>query len=456
MYEQTQGLYKDSTYEIVSKVGYLLGVPKRIFDQPYSPLQTEMLARMEKDKNARIVRNLCQIRTQIVRNYKAIHDTARRMELRSILNMPEYVSQESIRQLTEDGIRFYKPSHTPNQTVAEINHILSDRINNCKSIFPDWLKWEYIRNLFVLPAWITEAGAKAAAHQYYKHRDQLPYQVLLNWDPIEGEGNLLASDLRFVRRLYEANNDYFTEDSRVCDAGSLVKGSIYEFLEESRATVFMVDCENSDPYKLCATLRGLAADGDVGQRVSKLILIDDEHSASAWPMLEQYIPVPVEHVLVPRLKKDKSLVDHTLISRSCQEFYENRVDSIVIVASDSDYWALVNTMPQIRFLFLVERDSFGADMKAALSTSGIHYAYMDDFYQGYSEEIKRSALRSVISEHLKQALRLNLYDLLEEAQAKARLTLTPQERQRFYEQYLRNIQLELNEDGQLSLSLKQK
>ena len=454
MYPTTQTMTQRSTYDIVSKLGYLLGVPRKIFAQPHSPMEEEILLSLEKDKNARIVRNLCQLRTQIVRNYKAIHDIARRMELRSILNMPEYVSTESIRQLTADGVRFYKSTHTPNQTVVELNRVLSDRLNNCKSLFPSWLKWEYVRSLFVVPAWLSEAGAKAAAQQYYSHRDRLPYQVLLNWEPLETEGNLFACDLRFVRRLYEANNDYFTDDSKVCDADSLVKGGIYDFLAESDAAVLIVDCENSDPYKLCATLKAL--DGEETKHFRKVILIDDEHSAAAWPLLEKHITIPVEHVLVPRLKKSKSLVDHTLISRACKEFYENDVDSFVIVASDSDYWALVSTMPQVRFLFLVERENFGVDMKAALANSGIFYAYLDDFYQGYSEDIKRVALRNVISCQLKQALSLNVYDLLEEALAKTRIFLSPQERQRFYEQHLRNIQLDLREDGQLCLALKQK
>lgn len=443
-----------NTYEIVSHLGYLLGVPRKIFDQPYPPMDQEIFLRLEQDKNARIVRNLCLLRTQIVRNHKAIHDTARRMELRSILNMPEYVSTEAIHQLAEDGVRFFKKEHIPNQTVVEINRILSDRLNNCKNLFPNWLKWEYLRGLFLLPDWLSERGAKLAAQDYYRYRDRLPYQVLIHWVPIEEEGNLFACDLRFVRRLYESHNDYFTDSSRACDADSQIKGNIYDFLEENEKTVLMVDCENSDPYKLCATLKAL--EGGERKTFCKIILIDDERSAVAWPLLGKYTSIPVERVLVPRLKKNKSLVDHTLIARASQECYENKVSGFVIVASDSDYWALVDTMSQVRFLFLVERENFGADMKAALNNKGIFYAYLDDFYQGYSEDIKRTALRNVIACQLKQALRLNVYDLLEEALTKTRIALSPQEHQRFYEQHLRNIQLNLQEDGQLYLTLKQK
>ncbi len=50
--------YQHSTYEIVSKIAYLIGVPKRIFDNEYEPPQVSVYRQLETDKNARIVRNL--------------------------------------------------------------------------------------------------------------------------------------------------------------------------------------------------------------------------------------------------------------------------------------------------------------------------------------------------------------------------------------------------------------
>ncbi len=38
-------------------------------------------------------------------------------------------------------------------------------------------------------------------------------------------------------------------------------------------TVLVVDCENSDPYKLCATLKNL--DYEVMQKITAIILFDD-------------------------------------------------------------------------------------------------------------------------------------------------------------------------------------
>lgn len=69
-YSGEQIAYKDSTYELVSKVAFLIGVPQRIFENEHEAPQLDVFNRLSKDKNARIIRNLCIIRTSIERNFK--------------------------------------------------------------------------------------------------------------------------------------------------------------------------------------------------------------------------------------------------------------------------------------------------------------------------------------------------------------------------------------------------
>ena len=63
-------IYKDSTYELVSKVAYLIGVPRHIFENEHEAPQMEVFERLEADKAARIIRHLCIIRTAIERNFR--------------------------------------------------------------------------------------------------------------------------------------------------------------------------------------------------------------------------------------------------------------------------------------------------------------------------------------------------------------------------------------------------
>ena len=268
-------MYKDSTYELVSKVAYLIGVPRHIFENEHEAPQMEVYERLEADKAARIIRHLCIIRTAIERNFRHING-AMRTDYRTILSMPEYVPDDSMRQLSADGINFVKKTSTKlAHHIIEINRLISDRINNCKKLFPLWINWDYIKDLFIMPNGLKEEGTKQAANLYYANRSYYPYQVYINWVP-QDEGNILYNDKKFAVLLYRWHNDYFREFSKVSDVSSYVKGSIYEYIEGSEKAVVVVDCENSDPYKLCAVLKNL--DYQYTQKISTKVLVKNTNT----------------------------------------------------------------------------------------------------------------------------------------------------------------------------------
>ena len=443
--------YQDSTYDLISKVAYLLGVPKRIFDNEHEPPDPVVFQQLEGEKSARIIRNLCMIRTGIQRNFRAINKKMQ-SEYLSIISMPEYVPEKSMRRLEEDGIYFIKKSNTKlYQHIVELNRIISNRINNCKPLFPIWLNWKYIQELFVMPDGFTETGIKAAVSLFHHHWQDYPYQMYMNWNP-SNEGNILYNDKKCVTLLYRWHEDEFTEYSRVSDVSSYVKGSIHGFIGDSARTVIVVDCENSDPYKLCAALRGL--DRDNLAKISRIILFDDVHTASAWRILESFTNISVEHILIERVKQNKSLVDIKLTARACQEHYQNQVDSFIIVSSDSDYWGLISSLPEARFLVMVEREKCSPAMKHTLVESGIFYCYIDDFYSGNSDGIKMSALFKEMYRYLDHSIDLNVNDMFSEALHATRITMTDAEKRQFFDKYIRPMHLVIDPDGNVSIELK--
>ena len=302
-----------------------------------------------------------------------------------------------------------------------------------------------------MPDGFTENGIKAAASQYYANRWMYPYQMYINWPP-QDEGNILYNDKKFVTLLYRWHDDYFSDYSKASDAGDYVKESVYDFIGESSKSVVVVDCENSDPYKLCATMRGL--DDEYLQKIQKIILFDDVHTASAWGILEDYVQIPVEHLVIERVKRDKSLVDIRLTARACQEHYQNEVDSFIIVSSDSDYWGLISSLPDARFLVMLEREKCGPDIRGALVESGIFYCYIDDFYSGRTSDIMRSALFREMREYLERSLHLNAQEMFEEALFATRIHMTTAERQQFYDKHIRQMKLVLDEEGNARIELK--
>lgn len=450
-YEEDERIqYKDSTYDIVSRVAYLIGVPRRIFDNPHEPPKPEIYDLLEKDRNARIIRQLCRVRAAIEQNFGKINDRMRH-DFKSIYSLPEYVPKDALDRLALDGVDFYRKSSTKlAHHIIELNRIISDRINNCRSIFPVWLNWSYIRDIFIMKDGLTEAGTKAAANTYFSHKECYPYSIFINWIP-RNDGNILYNDKKFVTLLYQWHNDYFCDYSKVSDAGSFVKSSIYEFIEDAGKVVMAVDCENSDPYRLGATLKGL--DPAVTAKIRKIMLFDDVHTVDAWRILEAHTSIPVEHIMTERVKQSKSLVDIELTAMTCREHYRDLVDSFIIVSSDSDYWGLISTLPDAKFLVMMEREKCGPDIKAAMANSGIFYCYIDDFYTGDGEDIKKNALFNTLNRTLDEALRLNVEKMLDDALTATRITMKPAERQQFYDKYIRNMRLVIDAQGNASLEL---
>ena len=445
--------FKENTFDLVSKVAYLIGIPKTIFENEHEPPQIEIYKQLEKDKTARIVRNLCVIRNAIERNYKNINN-AMRFENKSLFYMSDFIPQDSMKQLSADGVSFIKGSNNKlNQHIIEINRLISDRINNCKGLFPLWINWDYIKKLFIMENGLKDEGVKAAAELFYSNMSYYPYKVYMNWIPAD-EGNVFYNDRKFAELLYMWNNDYFGEMSKVSDAGDYVKSNIYDYIEESKKIVVAVDCENSDPYKLAATIKNL--DDEYLSKISSIILFDDIHTASAWRILEQFTDIPVEHELIERVKENKSLVDIKLTARACQEHYANGVDSFIICSSDSDYWGLVTTLSTARFLFMIENQKSGPDIKAALSDSGIFFCYLDDFYSANAEEIKQVALFSAMRDYIDENVHLNVNDMLNEALKTTRIEMGTSEKNQFINRYIKTLQMSIAENGDLVVEFKRK
>ena len=379
---------------------------------------------------------------------------AMKYDLKSILSLPEYIPQESLSQLTQDGISIYRANAQPIQYILDINKHIANRINNCKMPVPHLAKVEYLRPIFIMPGGTTEKGSKAAAEEYYSNIDKYPYQVYINWSFTSSVGNLLYNDKKFVRLLYEYHEDYFADMSKVSDAGQIAKDGIYDFLERSVRTAVVVDCENADPYKLYATLKNLDQAALLG-KISKIILYDDIHTATAWKILEQFTQIPIEHNMIERIKENKSLVDIRLTTGTCREFFQNNTDSFILASSDSDYWGLISAMPEAHFLVLVEDEKCSPAVKKAMVDAGITYCYTDDFCTGNSDEIRIQAVLNEVKRALDSEVQFNIQEVLSEAYRLTRANLSTAEREQFYARYIKPMRLVVDAEGNVSVQLGQ-
>lgn len=440
--------YPDSTYLVVSKVGYLLGVPKRFFEQ--GQLKMEYYEAMDREKNAQLIRNLCMVRTAIEQNYGKINDRFRN-DTKNLHTLPEYVPQDAITQLAKDGLDIIKANYKLDNYLIDINNHISNRINNCESLLPIWLKWPYVRKLFIMPGGTKPEGIKRAGQEYNASRNNYPFQVYLNWGG-SNQGNILFNDKKFVTLLYEENEDFFQDMSKVTDAGSITKAGIYAFLDRSQRTAIVVDCENSDPYKLYAMLNNLDANALLS-KIVKIILFDDIHTSTAWKVLDDFTEIPVQHENIIRVKEEKSLVDIRLSVGATKEFYQNQIDSFILASSDSDYWGLIPVLEEAHFLVAVEEEKVGTAIRRKLEDAGITYCYLDDFCTGNSGQIKERALLKEIQDCLEEEVNFNIRDILNEALAATRADMAPGETKQFYNKYIKPMHIEIDEEGEVFLRL---
>lgn len=87
----------------------------------------------------------------------------------------------------------------------------------------------------------------------------LPFILISNvsyWMP-KDYGNILYTDGKFLELLYAMNGTYFGDKSKYKNAVDDIKNNIYDFIRSSYKTVLVVDCENSDAYKLYGMLKNL-------------------------------------------------------------------------------------------------------------------------------------------------------------------------------------------------------
>ena len=439
--------YRD-VYDIVSITAFLCGVPRSIFENVHEPPQLSVYQTLTEKKPARILRNLCILRTALEQHFAAVNRELR-YELRN-LDSIDGIPQDALRALKEDGISVLRVNTRAVEYVMLVNRLIAEQLPACRDIYPLWLNWDYIRELFLMPGGTTEAGTQESAKRYYAARSWMPYQVYLNWN-MGPNGNIFHNDAKFLDLLYRANGDRFCDRSRVTDARALTKNGILDFLQNGENAVIAVDCENVDLYRLAACLRTLEENG-LTDHVRKILLFDDVNTSPAWTILERYTSIPVDYRLIERLKENKSLVDLSLTAEAFREHYENGMDSLIIVSSDSDYWSLISSLPKVRYLVMTEEGNASPDYLRALGERGIPYCSLNEFCTA-KNEMEIAAVKREAESILNDAFGANLEELLRQAMLQVRARLSADEKKQLLARSFRKLRVVIDPQDNIRLAL---
>lgn len=441
--------YPNNQINIVAKIAYLIGV-RRSYLEIYTNIEPNIIDELDKYPPARIVRSLCQLRCRLMINFLKT-ENAIKYDLKNLDTIGD-IYQSDIKILKEYGVSILKANYRVNGYIVDINELIRQYINKCKELFPEWLEWKYIRNIFLMPNGNKEEAIKNENAKYKASKMQYPYSLYINWRPGE-YGNILISDKKFLSVIYTQNGDIFDDRGKVTDASDNVKSGIYDFIDNNSSTVIVVDCENVDPYKLYSVLKGL--NQDELSKVKSIMLYDDIHTSCAWRLMEKYIKIdigidiPFEYNLVERIKSDKSLVDLKMTAGISAYFYRDNIKSFILCSSDSDYWGVISSIPDANFLVMIEYGKSGPDIKNALESRNIFYCYMDDFCTGNINQFKTAVLNYELHKHIDNLFELNANMLVDEVFTQCRLEASEAERNNFYDKFIKTLKLKIDSNGRM-------
>lgn len=431
--------YGNISSEISTTLAYLHGVREDFLSNPDFNYNQDIIKKLELNDNCKIIRCLCTLRSNVIRKFKAIRD-AIKYDYKSIYQIPELGISELEYLSSKNIYPFTGKDHVKSFGVL-LNKVIAERINNCKGVFPNWINWEYVKALFVMKNGTDEVKYMEEAKKFYANYAYYPAKQYVYMETPMDIHRLFNNDRTCLKVLYKLYGDDFNDFSKISDVEEDVKHNVYDFLFASQKAIMVVDCENSDPYRLCAALKSL--DDDQLSKISKIMLFNDSHTSTVWTDIHTYTKIPVVPLMIDRVKDDKSLVDMRLAAETCKEHYQNGVDGIIVCSSDSDYWALVESLSTAKFLFMVEHGKCGMDIKRAFEGKGIYYCYLDQFYSGDLLAMKENAIRKDFARSL-QRFSFSFNELLEQAITSSRADLTEGEIASIRSRILKVLRIELD------------
>jgi uncharacterized LabA/DUF88 family protein len=370
--------------------------------------------------------------------------------------------------------------------VSEINLLINARIYNVKHYFPEWLSWDYIKDFFIMPNGTTQNGAIEAFDIYNEDWNKYPYQCYCNWnwyrfteEEISSIGNILWSDAYFVPLLYKSHGAEFTMMGLLHEATDKSKDQITNFIASSDRTLIVVDCENSNPVKLAAVLGTL--NDDVKNKIQNVLLFDSAYTTDGWRILSEtsrniekdnvvsadikdnfdwHVPelisgLTMTRINVDRLIETKSQVDMLLAIETVKQVMIEKIDSVILVSSDSDYWTLIRSLPDARFMVMFEKEKTSPKIESVLMDSGISYCFMDNFNTEVAYQLRNVTVKNYIQNYLDK-YRFNAGHLLDQAVFNSWIEMDESEKKAFFNKYLKKAHVEIDEDKNFRIVLGEK
>lgn len=140
-----------------------------------------------------------------------------------------------------------------------------------------------------------------------------------------------------------------------------------DYLKSDKLKLF-VDCDNVELFKFLTFINCLDS-----QNIAGIVLVIDEKSNYLWKVFKDIYkgPIKISSINVPRLKEQKSVVDVVLTKAVCESVYLENTDKILLFSSDSDFFGLISSFPEINFGVCYVSNAMGQDYLKYLHNNNI-------------------------------------------------------------------------------------
>ena len=430
-------------YNLVSKTAYLLGVGREDYFMNY---KDEIFEEMENIPEAKILRIMSKFRTALLNNYKEISQKII-YDLKNLDSLPDYFSQKDFHFLRSHGVEIVKVNTKAEDYIYHLTKEITNYTGKViPKVYPIWINHEYVKELFAMKCSRHKDGF-AIVKSFASKRNLYPYHIYVNLST-KTASIALTNDKAFTDCIYAAHGKSFHDSSKVVNRSANFSVGFERFFEAAGDIYILVDCENTNVYKLYCMLLGIKEKFKDGfSKIRKICLYDDIHTTNAWKLLHRFTEIKIEHNLIERVVENKSLVDIQLSTGACKAYYEDKIRNFILVSSDSDFFGLINSLPLCNFQVAVEKDNVSDQVLDAMDDIETAYCYMDDFYSGSLEPLYEAALKLEINDFLSNKTTIQLHKLFASAAKSARIDISDKELEVYLSKYAKSIHIERNADN---------
>ena len=360
-------------HDLCAKLLYLLGGDLKTLNNAKVYIPMDIWTYMQKKRNCEIIRHLCCIRNVLLINSEEINNAL--LKEKKDFWYCHSVITTSLGSLSALGVKKVPKQVSALAYIQLVSGWISARIENCKEEVDAGEYWHLLKKAVMMQGQSAKQIKKAQS-------------LFVDDDPEKTLG--LYANIPKCPLLEAVKND----DALIWAMGGktgaavqppkalnvqqkIARDCILTFLDAHKATTIFVDCENVDPFFLCAALSVIP--GDRRDKLNKVVLIDSEQSSVAWRRLPDHVSgIQISHIYVDPIKSEKmhSMVDMRMAVEITRE---KNGSGCIVVTSDSDIYGVLDPLNDSRsFLVFLEHKKTSTMTIETYESRKIPYVWIDE------------------------------------------------------------------------------